>query len=569
MNRSLSGRVRKMGLEALKAVFGLFWRKYVLCAAASIVALFAIAGPVVIGSAGMALDMGEAYLVRERLSHALDAAALAAAGIAATDEAAANLRLNAFMNANYPAEKLGAAYNVHMSVEGDNVHVTADADYNTAFLWILGIDIITVSAETVVQREVQGLEVVLVLDNTGSMATNNNIGALKTATRNFINILFANTSDPNTIKIGMVPYSNSVRVGPYGLGKNPDGSTYGNGDVFVTLPAEVTATNNHEASSGWYGCVVEHNPNNYNSAATHVSGSKGQLWDAGGFLNGHGWDPAKTTNDPHPDDVNDDWEGPWDIYQYGTVAKGTTCLKSEQQCTKYTTVCLSSHQECKTYYTTGKSKGQCKTYTTVCDQSEQQCSQYSNVCTQYNYTFTANSKPNEGCPYANIVPLTSDQNYLLAQVEPDGAGEPDDMEPHGNTLGNIGMIWGERVLSPEAPFTEAQPWDNKIWRKAIVMMTDGDNTDNATYSSYWFSSKNQMNVTKYNDRFAEVCNALKQKDVVVYTITFTSGITDDTKAYYRNCATTDSKYFDTPTQGELIDTFEQIANELSNLRITQ
>jgi hypothetical protein len=101
------------------------------------------------------------------------------------------------------------------------------------------------------------------------------------------------------------------------------------------------------------------------------------------------------------------------------------------------------------------------------------------------------------------------------------------------------------------------------------MMTDGDNTDNGTYSSYWFSNKNQMNVTKFNQRFAEVCEALKDKDVVVYTITFTSEINDDTKGYYRNCASTESKYFDAPTQTELIDTFEQIANELSNLRITQ
>lgn len=506
-----------MGLNRLSVLWDSFVKCYARSVRASIVAMFAVAAPVVIGSAGMALDMSQAYLVKERLGHALDAAALAAAGIAASDEAGADARLNAFMNANYPPEKLGATYNLHMEVDGDTVHVSANADYNTAFLWILGINVITVGAQTAVQREVQGLEVVLVLDNTGSMATNNNIAALKTATRDFINILFANTTNPEAIKVGLVPYSNAVRVGRYGLGKNPDGSTYGDGDVFVTLPADVSYTTNHDARSGWYGCVVEHNPNGYNAAAAYVSGSKGQLWSVGGYPGGHGWNPNRTDNDPYPDDVANDWEGPWDIYQYGKVSKGN---------------CLA--------YNGG-------------------------ACTQYNYTFSANSTPNNGCPYANVVPLTSDQEFLLGQVSEDS----NVMKPHGMTLGNIGMAWGARVLSPEPPFTEAQPWDNKIWRKAIVMMTDGDNTDDGTYSAYWVAGNNQMNVTKYNNRFEEVCNYLKEKDVIVYTITFTSGINDTTRQYYRDCASSESKYFDTPSQEKLISTFNQIANELSNLRITQ
>ena len=51
------------------------------------------------------------------------------------------------------------------------------------------------------------LELALALDNTGSMASNNNIQALKNATESFINILFDRTSRPELIRIGMVPYS--------------------------------------------------------------------------------------------------------------------------------------------------------------------------------------------------------------------------------------------------------------------------------------------------------------------------------------------------------------------------
>ncbi|MEZ5919358.1 MAG: hypothetical protein R3D66_05475 [Alphaproteobacteria bacterium] len=39
------------------------------------------------------------------------------------------------------------------------------------------------------------------MDNTGSMATNNNISTLRTAATNFVNILFDRTSNLNYIRI--------------------------------------------------------------------------------------------------------------------------------------------------------------------------------------------------------------------------------------------------------------------------------------------------------------------------------------------------------------------------------
>lgn len=68
----------------------------------------------------------------------------------------------------------------------------------------------------------------------------------------------------------------------------------------MNLPHDVSVTNNHSASSGWYGCVVEHNGTNYNANATYVDGSYGQLWMSGANWNGHGWDPARGDNDAYP-----------------------------------------------------------------------------------------------------------------------------------------------------------------------------------------------------------------------------------------------------------------------------
>lgn len=99
--------------------------------------------------------------------------------------------------------------------------MTGNARYDTSFVRILGINEINMKVKTIVARQVQGIEVVLVLDNTGSMGWSDNIISLKSASQSFINIMFDNATRDEFVRIGLVPYSNSVRIGSYGLGKIP------------------------------------------------------------------------------------------------------------------------------------------------------------------------------------------------------------------------------------------------------------------------------------------------------------------------------------------------------------
>lgn len=520
-------------------------KKYIRDLGGAIIVAFAVMAPIVIGAAGMALDYSRAYLVQQRLAHAIDAAALAAAS-SSTDEALIRQKILDFFEKNYPPEKLGITFDPVVTVNGHEVHVTGNADYNTLFLKLIGIYQIDVDAETTVQREIRGLEVVLVLDNTGSMDTSKNIRALKTGAQNFINILFDRAQEPEDIKIGLVPYSNSVRVGRYGIGKNPDGSNYDGGQTFVTLPTGINYTTSH-SSTNWYGCVVEHMDNaDYQPSATQVTNARGQLWRYSTNWKGHGWDPAKTTNDPYPQDIEDDYEGPWDIYAYGKI------IAQNEKCSDYSGFATSRCSSCNT---SGSNRDKCNT----------------------TYCYCWATEPNDSCPYAAVQPLTSDRALLLSQVEDDdtvsldGGTEPDDMEPHGNTAGNVGMMWGYRLISPEAPFEEGADFNDVYWRKAIVMMTDGDNTidsGSTGYSYYGPGSKNDMTVTKMNNRFAEVCEKLKDEGVIIYTITFTSAIDEGTKDYYRECATDEDHYHDAPSQEDLINVFEEISRELSNIYIS-
>jgi len=464
-----------------------FWtviRNYVSDKTGSIAVLFGIMAPLLIGVAGMSLDYSQAYLVKQRLAQALDAAALAATA-SGTDQAVIEQKVLDFFAANYPNNKIGVAFTPTVTVVGDEVIVSGTAQYQTLFLRIIGINTIDVEATTTVLREVQGIEVVLVMDNTGSMSTNNNISTLRTAANNFVYIMYGIdvddgaaasaasldamvTRDPQYIKVGLVPYSGSVNVGPYGLGEDKNGDYYGT--AFVNNPFNLQYTTNSSSSvsnNNWLGCVEAQ---------------------------------------PYPADTTDN-QGPWDMYRY--------CRDDND------------NANCHGYW------------------------YYSNY---YPY-----KGPNYHCPKTPVTPLSSSPSELRTSN--------DMMTARGYTHGNYGMAWGYRLLSPDFPFEEGVAWTNQYWRKAIVMMTDGVNTIHPYYSAYGRTWDHNLTPSDLNDRFAEVCQSLKDQGAIIYTVTFAGGVSESTKDFYRECATSPDYFFDAPGQQDLIDTFEEISRQLSNLYI--
>ncbi len=219
----------------------------------------ALCMPLFIAAAGIAVDLSQAYNVKNRLANALDKAALAAGSTSGT-EAQIRERAEKFVLANYRDGTIGDVINVTVTLGDNTVDVSATAKVGTAFMSILGTDYLNVSASSSVRREMAGVEVVLVLDVTGSMA-GNNITALKTASLNFIDIMFRRISDVKYLRIGIVPFSQTVNVGPYGLGKDLSGNTYGT--AFVSRPSTddyTSPASNIAYGSGtndWKGCILE------------------------------------------------------------------------------------------------------------------------------------------------------------------------------------------------------------------------------------------------------------------------------------------------------------------------
>lgn len=453
---------------------------------------FGLMIPVVIGAVGLSVDMAQAYLVKSRLSSALDAAALAAAATGSDNETEIQDKVDAFMEANYPEGRIGSKVSVDVSLDRDELTVTASAKLDTSFMRVFGYDEVTVDAQTIVQREVRGLEVVMVLDNTGSMNTNNNIETLRTATNNFIEILFESVSDPDLVRVGLVPYASSVNVGPYGLGIDLDDDNYG--DPFVDAPE-------NDVFASYYNGMNPYTGTNYGIDEEDLEYNPSQKGQ---------WHGCVLAED-YPFDT-EDHAGPWEMYRHDFNGN--------------------DYYADQNYYDGTLGDG-----------------------------YNAYYGPNLYCPVQPIVPMTSDEDLLLSSAN--------NMTATGATLGNFGMAWGWRVISPEAPFTEGAEYDDNQWDKVVLIMTDGVNTMSNVYSAYGRSNDHDIDADDLDDRLSETCDAMKSSSILIYAVTFDDGVDEDTKDLFRDCASATSNYHDAPTQDDLEDVFEQIARELSNLHIKQ
>ena len=117
----------------------------------------------------------------------------------------------------------------------------------------------------------------------------------------------------------------------------------------------------------------------------------------------------------------------------------------------------------------------------------------------------------------------------------------------------------------------------KNMRKAIVLMTDGDNTMSADiYTAYGSLSEGNLGTTNdsgaaekaLDTRLGKVCTSMKAKGVVVYTVAFNNP-NASTKALLEGCATGTAYYFDAGDQTSLNAAFKTIGASLSNLRVSR
>ncbi len=183
---------------------------------------------VVVPVVGLAIDAGFLYAVKAKLVAATDAAAIAAArslskGLTmAEQESSAIARAQAFFNANFPdgffntTNKAVSVQVAETAYRTRTVYVQGNVDVGLYFMRIFGYTHSTVrSAGKASRRDVN---VILVLDRSGSMDISNSCEPMKDAARLFVN-QFANGRD----RLGLVTFGMSYLTAfPPSMNFKPD-----------------------------------------------------------------------------------------------------------------------------------------------------------------------------------------------------------------------------------------------------------------------------------------------------------------------------------------------------------
>jgi Flp pilus assembly protein TadG len=478
-----------------------------------------------------AVDFHRGQNVRSALQDALDAATLAVGRSTATAPAdvqnvgytalVANLRA-------YPDTTLTAAT---FTLSGSTVVATAKVSMTPLISDVFTGGKLNVGAHSEVTRGGNKLEIALVLDNTGSMSQNSKLSILKTAASNFIDTMAAaaaRSTDPNPVKIGLVPFSTTVKVGSsYSTASWLDttGASPINDEIFTTSTGTQHAnrmTLFQQMGVAWAGCVETRQapydvqddaPSSATPATLYTPFFAPDEPGAGVGTNGY----------YHNDYLKD-------------VTTSTNWRVQQGYTLKYSATPKTSLDSWSNYH----------------------------------------YGPNSGCELAPLMRLTSDFTGLKTAVNA--------MTAIGDTNIPVGMAWGWNLLSPNGPFAaDTVAYNTAKNSKVVVMMTDGQNanvntgsTNASLYSGIGYIWQNRLGISSGSSaqrqaaidaRLTLLCTNMKAKGIEIYTVRVE--VNDTAYQVLQNCATKPDMFYDVKQASDLNSVFNAIAGRIQNLRLSK
>ncbi|MGQ7791874.1 vWA domain-containing protein [Faunimonas sp. B44] len=409
----------------------------------NIAIMFAFSLIPIMGLMGIAVDYTRASDARVRMQTALDSVALTAAK-ASRDMSDAQLRtmveerLAALLPAQYYTFQVS-----EFSRDQGTVQIAATGQLKSTLTGVLGSEHLNIAASSEATWSTGKMEIVLAVDDTGSMNQHNRLIELKKAATALLDSV--QSSDPDLVKVGLVPFNTQVRLNTSykdqtWLKFRDKECTF----LEILFGTCKTGANSEVTKANWAGCITDRGENPY---TTNVSGK---------------------------DYDTNDLQGSGDAFRYTAVVCATTKLPE-------------------------------------------------------------------------IVPLNTNLADLRVRIN--------NMQADGNTNITIGLAWGQTLLSPEAPFTQGVAWGTEDVSKVLILITDGDNTENR-----W--TKDQ---TRIDQRTSLACDAVKAKKILLYTVRLQEG----NQTLLRQCATSTDHYFNVENVNDLVPAFQAIGAQLSELRISK
>src|ERR1051325_4208984 len=248
-------------------------RDFRVARAGNVAITFAFATIPVIGAVGAGFDFSHANSVKADVQAALDSTALMLAEDAATLKSTdLNSKALTYFTAlfNRPNEaSISSVTASYTTSSGSQVTVNGAVTVPTTFLRVLGtssMQNITVAGSSTTKWGSTRLRVALVLDNTGSMADDGKMTALKSATHSLLTQLQNAATTNGDVYVSIVPFNKDVNVG-----------TNYNTATWIDWTDWNAANGGSGSSSTMTGSIC------YNGTLYRVSGSS---WTTGGSCRG-------------------------------------------------------------------------------------------------------------------------------------------------------------------------------------------------------------------------------------------------------------------------------------------
>ena len=160
------------------------------------------------------------------------------------------------------------------------------------------------------------------------------------------------------------------------------------------------------------------------------------------------------------------------------------------------------------------------------------------------------------CP-AQLMPLSTDFAALKTKV--------DSLTPNGGTNQPIGIAWGWQSLTESAPLNAPPEEANYTYKKVLIVMSDGLNTQNR-WPSYG-NGHTQFN-GQIDARQRILCDNIKATGIVIYTMHVNTD-NDPTSAVLQYCASGSDKFSTVTSATQIMAAFNNIGNSLSKLRVAR
>ncbi len=544
---------------------------------------------------GGGVDFSNVITARARLQDAADSAAIAAAldttGTLTTQKAEAQ---TAFTG-NITGQNLSNATGTLTVTTVNNVQTmnySATATVPTVMLQLIGMSSVSISAVAKAGVSINSAEIAFVLDNTGSMSSNNKMTSLKSSLDSVLaSLLDSSGTNSGRTKVALVPFDTQVALKDVA---NMTGYATNFGTVSPVYSCTSLGAAQCSAITSNDSTLCAYITTNYGSTAgttcaanqanyTRTSGGYLYVYTSTWILNPNyvancwhyctnasyymyltyyreavyslGTSTATQVGGDNLSYFLTNWASPiaptnnyyiWYGYLYspysgtitytvpsaGGISSGsTTVIKDNDTITSNDDLLGVS-----TTTWTGCVIDRVQPYDVQSDAPTT-----SNASTLY---------PASKCATNSLLPI-KDLTTDIAAVRTYAAG----MTPAGNTNITIGVQWGMEVLSNTPPFSNGAAFTDKTVNKYMIVLTDGVNTQNR-----WTTTSSSIDA-----RTTLACTNAKALGITVFTIRLENG----NSTMLSGCASKTDYYYNLTSATQINGALGSIMKSIKKIRLTQ